>query len=552
MTTRPNVLARAWLLAMIAPLVPLAVAEREATVAIVDGKEIPAPSLADQMGDPATIERILDEGKNRNQVMDHLTELTTTIGARLTGSSSLTRANHWCRDKYEQWGLSNPHLESWGTIPVGFDRGPVSGKVLLRRETQNEDATTTVEFESLRDLVLTNFSWAAGTNLKPDGTCGGPVRAPVLKEPQTDAEYAAVKNKLKGAWILVQAPSPVGQRGIRNLYGVRYDLMKSARKKVAEGAPLSDLSIPERLTFEGVAGYLSTSKDERIWTGSVPGWRELDFDAIPKDVQVSVRGSDYDFINSRLYDKEPIEVEVDAACTFKKGPLPVYNTIAEIKGTELPDEVVIVSGHLDSWDTPGSQGATDNGTGTAVTLEAARILIAANAKPRRTIRFIHWTGEEQGLLGSAEYVKMHADSLDKISAVFVDDGGTNSQGGLHATANMADMLAAASAPINNVFFDDLTNTPLNVNVQIGDKLKSGGSDHSSFIKAGVPGFFWDEVGRADYAHGWHTQFDRLDLAIPAYLKQSATCSALVAYRLACAPTLLPRPPQDEPKPTASR
>jgi carboxypeptidase Q len=215
---------------------------------------------------------------------------------------------------------------------------------------------------------------------------------------------------------------------------------------------------------------------------------------------------------------------------------------------------VIVSGHLDSWNGPGSTGTIDNGTGSSVTLEAARILMAAGAKPKRTIRFILWTGEEQGLLGSKSYVERNGDQLDKISCVLVDDGGTNYEGGLGGTDAMLPMLANATAPINNVFYSETDGRYLNVNLHsTGERLSGGGgSDHASFNAVGVPGFFWDEVGRADYGYGWHTQYDRLDQAIPEYLMQSSTCAAVTAYNLACAPSLLPREVKEEAQTSSAR
>jgi carboxypeptidase Q len=214
-----------------------------------------------------------------------------------------------------------------------------------------------------------------------------------------------------------------------------------------------------------------------------------------------------------------------------------------------------VSAHLDSWNGPGSQGTTDNGTGSSVTLEAARILATVGAKPKRTIRFILWTGEEQGLLGSRAYVEQlkEKDQLKNVSACFVDDGGTNFEGGLNCFNSQVELLGAATAPINGVFWSSTDNRYLDVNIKpvdggrLGRVAGGGGSDHQSFIAAGVPGFFWDEIGRADYPYGWHTQHDKLDLAIPEYLMQSSTCAAVTAYNLACAPTLLPREPLPKPE-----
>lgn len=303
------------------------------------------------------------------------------------------------------------------------------------------------------------------------------------------------------------------------------------------------------------AGFISASLDERVWTTRPNNWRDLDLDNLPTDIEVSVRRSDYDTINSRLADGQDVYARFDLPHTIEPGPAPAYNTIAEIPGTVWPDEVVIVSAHIDSWDGPQSLGTTDNGTGSAVVLEAARLLAQAGARPKRTIRFILWTGEEQGLLGSSAYVgTLSEEERSKISAVFVDDGGTNYEGGIPAADHMVNYLAAATAPLNGVFYSETDGQHLNVNIRpTGEKIKThGGSDHAPFNKVGVPGFFWDEIGRANYGVGWHTQNDRLDLAIEEYLVQSSACMAITAYNLACAPALLPREPSEKPGPVLAR
>lgn len=521
-----------------------AAAQSSAWVAVIDGVETPCPDIA--MGDPAVVKAILEEGKSRNQVMKHLKHLSHNIGARLTGSTNAETANNWTRDQFASWGLQNAHLDKWGEIPVRFDRGASSGKVMMRRTPRGGGDA---QYESIRDMELTWQAWAVGTE--------GPVRGPVVKEPQNAEEFLASHDKLAGAWVLLKAPPAVGQRGIRDRVGTRYQIGRDARRKVAEGTSIENLSIPERLSLEPIAGYIATSSDERVWTGGAPGWRNLDADNIPQGTQVVVRRSDYDFLNSRVADGDPVEAEFDLQATFTKGPIPVYNTVAEIPGTEKPEEVVIISGHLDSWNGPGSQGTTDNGTGSSVTLEAARILMAVGAKPKRTIRFILWTGEEQGLLGSRAYVEAQKDNLGKISAVFVDDGGTNYEGGIPAADSQVDYLAAATAPTNNQFYSETDKKYLNVNIRKQGEMRTGGggSDHQSFIQAGVPGFFWDEVGRAEYGYGWHTQNDKYELAIEEYLVQSSTNAAIVAYRLACAPEMLartPAPPPRAPRPPASQ
>lgn len=542
-------------------------------VSVVDGKEIAVPAI--EMGDDSVTMRIVQEGALRSEVMENLKGLAVDRGPRLTGSENLRKAQDWASQNFRDWGLTNVHLEQWGTVGVGFDRGPSSGTIFLARPMRPEtrpgvntrdpapaatppsDGTAEpareaaqeapkpvprVEWTKAREVELTALSWSVGTS--------GAVRGLVVREPKDEAEYQAMQGDLKGAWVLVQAPPGLGMRGVRSMMSARYDMRKEARKKVAEGKSVSELPIAERLAFAPIAGYISSSRDERVWTGAVAGWRDLSItdrdDPSDDQPHVQVRLSDYDFLNSRLADGEKVEVEFNLSHTFKAGPIPVHNVIAEIKGSKYPNEYVIISGHLDSWDGPGSLGVTDNATGSAVTMEAARILKAVNAKPLRTIRFVLWTGEEQGLLGSKGYVNSRKDELPGISAVFVDDGGTGYQAGVQAAEVQVEMLAAASAPVNNVFFSRFDKKFLNVDIKnTGETMKShGGSDHASFNQVGVPGFFWEEGGRAEYGYGWHTQNDKMNLAIEEYLIQSATNSAVVAYRLGCAPTLLPRAKSD--------
>ena len=309
----------------------------------------------------------------------------------------------------------------------------------------------------------------------------------------------------------------------------------------------------------GPAGFISTSRDpDRVWTTAKNDWRTMDLQEYEQDVEVNIRSSDFEAIEAALDAGETIEAEVDLRHRLSPGPIACHNVVGEITGARWPDEAVIISAHLDSWDGPGSQGCIDNGTGVAVVMEAARLLAASGVRPARTIRFMLWTGEEQGLLGSKAYVdSLTPEQLDRISAMFVDDGGTNYQGGAPAADSMVPFLAAASAPINGRFFsptdrdaalsdDDPANDALagwlNVNIRAtGDTIDTHtGSDHAPFNNAGVPGFFWDEIGRANYRWAWHTQHDKLDQAIPEYLHQSATNMAVVALQLADAPARLPR------------
>ena len=460
-----------------------------------------APCFA--QGDPAVVERILAEGKDKSQVWATLNHLSDDIGSRLTGSQRLIRANEWARDEFKRFGLE-AHLFQWGTVPVGFDRGPSRARMVAPSE---------------REFEFTTASWAAGTN--------GPVRAKVHKLPKTIAELEELGFELEGAWVLC----PPNAGGFR----------RPADTPEAKAAGEERAEIDKALEELHIAGRLVSSTNELVLTDSVPRWRELTMETLPKGIVVQIRKSDHDAMATLLEAWNEVEVEVELAHTFTPGPVPVYDTVAEIRGTEKPDEVVIVSGHLDSWDGPGSKGSQDNGTGSAVTIETARILMAAGAKPKRTIRFCLWTGEEQGLLGSLAYVAALSDEeKQKISACFVDDGGTNYQGGLMCLESQKALLDAAIAPVQAAF-------PELKMENIGRERMSGGggSDHASFNGVGIPGFFWNESGSGgregksyDFAH--HTQHDTQRYAVPEYLVQSATCSAVVVYQVAMMDTLLPR------------
>mgnify|MGYP000246126081 CR=1 FL=1 len=230
---------------------------------------------------------------------------------------------------------------------------------------------------------------------------------------------------------------------------------------------------------------------------------------------------------------------LDTSCILKWLKLKGYNVVAEIQGTEKPDEVVIVSGHFDSWDGPGSQGALDNGTGSSVTLECARILMATGAKPKRTIRFILWSGEEQGLFGSRGYVKDHAAEMDKISTCIVDDGGTNYWGGFVGLETQVPFFQKSMDVLNEAF----PTLPMKWRT-VAKMPRGGGSDHASFNAVGVPGFFTDETGVADYTYIHHTQHDKLAAAINVYMIQSSTAAAVTTFNLACADAMLPREPKN--------
>ena len=474
-------------------------------------------SNAHAQGAPEVVQSLIEEGTERSQVWSTLEDLCLNIGPRLTGSAGLERASVWARGRFQDYGLSNAHLWKWGEVPVRFDRGPSSVKMVAPDEL---------------DFEFTTRAWAPGTD--------GPMRGRVVKMPTTREELEAVRADLPGAWILENASAR--RRRMRDQSREEREDDRKAREEIAEA-----------IEAAGIAGKLQPSRNDQVVTGGVRNWLDLTMDTLPTERAIAIRKKDAEAIEERLAEGAVVELEADLVHWFTEGPFPVFDVIAEIPGTEFPDEVVIISAHLDSWNGPGSQGCQDNGTGATVMVEAARILAAVGVQPRRTIRVCLWSGEEQGLHGSRKYAEWLRDSgqMDGVSACFVDDGGTGYQGGLVCTEAMEPMLSTAIAAVNERFPE----MPISVSVQ--DKMPSGGSsDHASFNRLGVPGFYWTEKGLTgrearDYRFVWHTQNDTTRYAVEDNLVQSAVCSAVTAYNLAMADTILPRyvEPEEEEKET---
>lgn len=433
-------------------------------------------------GSPEVNARIVKIGKEQNQIMKTLKDLCD-IGPRLSGSRKLDQAIDWSMRQFRSYGLTDVRLEKFADWPVRFDRGDRQSARMISPWN--------------RTFEFTSYAWTPGTD--------GPTRGAAVLAPTSMEQFEDMKEQLRGAWVIFPEAPP-------------------------RGANRADLDAA--INGAGILGRVTGSRNEQVMTH---GNFNIQWDALPTTRTILVRKSDMDDIMAGIRAGRDVVLEFDMEQKMSPGPVPMSNVIAEIKGTEKPDEIVIVSAHIDSWDGPGTQGANDNATGVGVVLESARILMAAGAKPKRTIQFVLWNGEEQGLFGSRRYVEMHADKLDKISAVFVEDGGTNYQGGLTCTKEMEAMLRQALSPMDGVFPD----MPFTFNV-VDTMPRGGGSDHAPFNNVGVPGFYWREVGRFDYGSIYHAQHDTYDTLIPEYMVQSATNTAVMAYNLACADTLLPR------------
>jgi carboxypeptidase Q len=459
-----------------------------------------AVEAAPEAAAKSTLERLIELGRTDNRVQDHLHHLCLEIGPRLTSSTRLQEACEWTRAEFERFGLK-ASLERWGEFPVGFDRGAWSGGMV---------APESVPFE------FHTMSWTPGTD--------GPKRGRALAYPKSKEELAGLA--LAGAW-LVRPPA----NGLKDASG--------ATVFEKPDPPSNDLveAVQAALLAQGGLGEVRGARSELLVTD---GRHEIAWDALPKLVSIRVVKSQHEELWRRLVVGEPVELEFDVDNRFVQGPIPQFNVIADLVGSEKPDEYVIVGGHIDSWD--GAQGTVDNGTGCATTLEAARLLVAAGARPKRTIRFMLWSGEEQGLFGSEAWVKAHPELHAKISVVLVHDEGTNYLSGLGVPAAMMTAMQVACAPLATLDPE----FPFEL-AQVEGLPSSVGSDNDSFVRAGVPGLFWRQSGRSEYEHYHHTQHDVFEAAVPEYQRHSAMVAAITALGVADLPELLDRKEMKSPE-----
>jgi len=336
---------------------------------------------------------IVELGKYENRAMEHLDYLTNDIGGRMAGSENHLEACEWARDQFERFGLKDAHLETATEIPVGFERGRSTGfiKSPLKKE-----------------LHFVTPSWTPGTE--------GIRRARAVMAPATVEELERSGAALEGAWVLWRA-------------AINWDDNKTYIQKWDE----MELD---------VAGVITPSKGELIHSS---GNHRVDWDNLPTTPTVILLQSEWNRITGILADGKEVTLEFDIRNEFKKGPVKVHNVVADIPGSEIPDEYVIVGAHIDSHD--AGTGAMDDGTGVAAAMEAARILMESGVQPRRTIRFVLFGGEELGILGSNGYIKSHPELMPKVSAMYNMDLGADYISGILATDAMLDDFDVIFAPV---------------------------------------------------------------------------------------------------------
>lgn len=438
-------------------------------------------------------QKIYEEVKARSELMKNLEYLTLKIGPRLTGSAQMQEASDWTLKRFRDYGIDG-HLET-AQIAHSWVRGNDTAEI-----------TTPVK----RAVGIHAAGWSRSTD--------GPVTAPVVVL-EAGVAPETYKGKLKGAIILAGKPAEVPSDIPENAY----DAVIPPQKGVPRPGGFADRRRLMGMVAEEHAAILLQDSGKTDSLFNMTGAGPYEPSAMPV---AFLTHEDYDAIY-RLTRMGPVTMTVGITGAFSAGPAPASITVAEIKGGELPDERVVIGGHLDSWDL--GQGALDNGTGAMAVLEAARTLKALGWKPKRTLTFILFTGEEQGGIGVQTFMKNHAAEIPKMDAALIHDTGTGRVFSI-ALENLyetAPLMTEIYEPLREVF-----------ELQPLSTRFFGGSDHLSFLRAGVPAYFCVQ-NPAHYREVHHSQTDTFDKVISEEINQGAALLAAWAWNVSQMPQALP-------------
>ncbi|MYE35632.1 MAG: M20/M25/M40 family metallo-hydrolase [Gemmatimonadales bacterium] len=474
--------------------------------------------------DDPVIRAIWEEGVERSQVYELGQVMMDSIGPRLTGSPAMSGANDWALAKYAEWGI-DAYKEQYGTWR-GWERGINHIDLVEPR---------------VRSLEGMAAAWSPATD--------GPVEAEVviLADAGSPGAFQASLSEVRGKFVLISRPEPScrPQENLEQFARPETTARMTAEREraIAEwdervgNTGFDARSLPEVLHVAEPAGIIRSQWSEGWGVTKIFGTRALRAPVL--DLSCEAYGLLYRLAEN---DQGPV-LRVDAQARFL-GEVPVSNAFAVIPGTAEPEEYVILGGHYDSWD--GSDGALDNGTGAVAILEAMRILKHAVPNPRRTIIGALWNGEEQGLNGSRAFVEDHPEILERTHTVFNVDHGNGPvtfipmQGFAAAAGRFGEWLAKIPSELSDL-----------VALEVPGMPESGGTDHASFLCAGVPAFsFHVGAGRHDMniadnrwdtsTYTWHTNRDSFDKIVFEDLRDDAVMTAMFAYLASEDPEPMPR------------
>jgi hypothetical protein len=492
---------------------------------------------AQDKADMSAVNKIREEGLNKSKVMYFAHHLTDVSGPRLTASPGFMRAANWAKDELTKMGLVNAQLEPWGDFGKGWEQekcylamtapyyqpmiavprawtGSTPGKKSMTAEVVLVKAKDTVELMQyagkLKGKIV--MTWTAA-QVQPSFEADGSRFADTSLDKMAKAEL-----RQPGGGQGQGGGRNQGQQGGQSNFMSQMALQRRMNEMINKEKPALVLTMNQR----GTDGTIFVSSG---------GSYSKDAEIAPASVVLS--SDDYLRIQRLIEGGKSVTLDAEVKTKFFIEDIKGYNVVAEIPGTDpkLKDEVVMLGGHLDSWH--GATGATDNAAGCSVMMEAVRILMSSGLKPRRTIRIALWSGEEQGLHGSRNYVKNHfTDSIakSKVSAYYNLDNGTGKIRGvyLQSNPNVKDLFAAWLEP-----FHDLGAKTVTIN-------NTGGTDHQAFDGIGIPGFQFiqDPIEYNTRTH--HTNMDTYDHLIADDLKQAATIIASFVYHTSQRDERLPR------------
>lgn len=474
--------------------------------------------------------KIIEIGKSDNQTMNHLDVLCNRFGGRPIGSDAYDNSAEWVASKFREWGMQ-VIMDSVGTLPVGFNRGPWFGRMLGG------------------DGMILHFatpSYTSGTK--------GVQRGPVVIEPKTAAEFNRMKGKLKGAWVLISGESngwPVdfSKAADRKRESIKAenekidkqnDSIRSLnRKNHDDSRKIELIKVKEEpalfykeMVEAGILGIIQSAPNPIRVLYDRANLDSMTFDNLPKIPDIKLDEHQYKVIEQMARERQYVELEFDIRNHFKPGPVKYCNVIGVIPGTKYPDEYVITGGHLDSYDI--ATGGVDDGSGASVAIETARLIMKAGGKPKRTILVCLWAGEEFGLLGSESWVKRNENKWDKISNMFNRDGGPTVTNSLSVSEAMWEDMEKICQPLNDINPD----FPFTLKKREPREMpkKASGTDSGSFAVKGILTMtFGTEDPKGydfDYGEIWHTERDLYNKSIPEYQEHSSIVTAVVVYGVA--------------------
>lgn len=484
------------------------------------------------------VKKIIETGTTDNRTMEHADFLANRIGGRLIGSAALTEAEAWVKEQFESWGLEVMVQEA-GQINVGFNRGPWFGRMI------SEDGM---------NLHFATPSYTAGTRGKQAGH--------VLIEPKSRREFDRMKGLLKGAWVLLDSesdgmainttPAANEKRAETIAKNEEIDRQNNEirrwnyehRDEPKELIPYEKSVAPfyKEMVEAGVLGFIRSAKVPLKIMYDRAGCYDITMENLPTVCDIMLDEAQFKVVKEKVLRKDMFQLEFDIRNHFYRGPVKYHNIIGILRGSKYPKEYVLAGGHLDAYD--GGSGAVDDGNGTTVTMEAARLLATSGAKPKRTILFCIWTGEEFGLLGSKFFVENKTVPLDKISNYINRDGGPLCATGVSVPEAMYDDYVSICKPLETINPD----FPFTVSKREGQPqprpTRAGGSDHAYFAMNGVPTISFRETDpkgyNFEYGEIWHTERDIFNKLIPEYMEHSAVVTAVVLYGIANLDHLLSR------------